>query len=271
MKKLISVVLAGAVIMGVCACNKNDSPKKTRDTDSAVEEAEEEADEDEKEAEESAAETTARNYEDKYWFIDPTDESTMKKIVDDLIACEPKLGDHVGEPEDVGKRVGTTFDKMFSEYGLYTYGHEFYFEYGSENRTDVINGRDHVRYVSYSNYDLESVGHLEYDITGYDKVYTHKERPGSGAVVLYVYDETRAKAARDIWAGYVAELYKDEIIDVTESSSGNMRYRYGEAVNDVVAEVNIEKLDDNNGEPVSCWRVEVFITFNTENMIKTEC
>ena len=42
MKKLISVVLAGAVIMGVCACNKSDSPKKTRDTDTAVEEAEEE-------------------------------------------------------------------------------------------------------------------------------------------------------------------------------------------------------------------------------------
>ena len=271
MKKLISVVLAGAVIMGVCACNKSDSPKKTRDTDTAVEEAEEEDDEDETEAEETAAENVAHIFEDDYWFIDPTDEATMKELVDDLIACEPKLGDHVGEPEDVGKRVGTTFGKKFNEYSLYSYGHQFNFVYGSENMTDVINERDHVRYVAYSNYDLESVGRLEFDVTGYDKVYTHKDRPGTGSVVLYVYDEDRAKAARAIWAGYVSELYKDEIVEVTESSSGNIRCRYGEAVNDTIADVNVDQLKDNNSNPINCWRVELFITFDTENMFKAEC
>ena len=40
MKKLVCVVLAGAVIMGACACNKKDTPKATRDNDATVEDAE---------------------------------------------------------------------------------------------------------------------------------------------------------------------------------------------------------------------------------------
>ena len=33
MKKLVSIVLAGAVVFGACACNKSDSSKSRRDND----------------------------------------------------------------------------------------------------------------------------------------------------------------------------------------------------------------------------------------------
>lgn len=272
MKKLISVVLAGAVIMGACACNKKDSPKATRDNDTTVEDAEEtEADaEDVDETEgdrETDADTAAAketvNYEDEYWFVDPTDEKEMKKLVDDLIACEPKLNDKMNDDNDmVGKRVGTTFDHMFSEYSLFSYGHDFHFEYGSEMMTDIYTGRDHVRYVSYSGYELEDEGRLDFTVKGYKEGYTHKERPAGGSVVLFVYDEDRAKACRDIWIDYVRELYKDEITEEKVWESGNVDFRYSEKVSDVVASVTSEQMKDEDH-----WCVSVYITFNTPDMM----
>ena len=77
MKKLICVLLAGAVILGVCACDKKNSRKnkKSRETKQTYEEVE---DEPEKttasEESEETTETTKKkkveiNLEDNYWSL----------------------------------------------------------------------------------------------------------------------------------------------------------------------------------------------------------
>ena len=276
MKKLICVLLAGAVILGVCACDKKNSRKnkKSRETKQTYEEVEEEPEKTTaSEESEETTETTKKkkveiNLEDNYWFIDVTDEATMKKLVDALIACEPQLNDVCsGEREDVGKRVADGFGKKYSGYGLFSNARTFNFEYGSENRTDIINGRDHISTLGYTNYNLEKLeGHLNFRVAGYKEAHSRKERPGSGSVTIVVYDEDRAKACRDILVDYLKEVYKDDIKSEKEFKSGNYYLNYGEKLTDSVAEVIIQKCEGKNGSP-DYWQVHFMVSFNTENMM----
>lgn len=263
MKKLVCVVLAGAVIMGACACSKKDTPKSARGNGTTVEEEDEDVDEaDETTEEEEADETTEFDFEKEYWFVDPTDEATIKKLVDNVIACEPKMND---SDSDIGRKVGTTFDHEYSEYAMMSFGYQFYFEYGSENLTDIINERNHVRYVAYNGFELEDVGHFDFVVRGYKaKDYGNSERPGSGSVSLYVYDEKEANACKDIFVNYIRELYKDEITgeQVFESLNG-IYLLYGDKQTDRLAEIWCRPVEDVEG----CWQVTAIITFNDADMM----
>ena len=235
MKKLVCVVLAGAVIMGACACNKKDTPRSTRNNETTVEEDEDEDPEEITEAEEPA-ETTEINYEDLYWFVDPTDEATVKKLIDTVIACQPQMND---SDSDIGKKVSTTFDHKYSQYSMMSYGYQFYFEYGNEKRTETINGRNHVRFVAYNGFELEDIGRLDFKVRGYKaKDYGNQERPASGTVALYVYDEKEANACKDIFVNYIKELYKDEIAgEKTFETLNGIYLLYGDKQTDRLAEI----------------------------------
>ena len=277
MKRLICAVLAGAVILGVCACDKKNSRKNKKNRETTKQTYEEVEDEPEKTtASAETGETTKKkkeesNYEDDYWFVDVTDEAAMKKLVDALIACEPQLNDEcTKEREDVGRRVADGFGKKYSGYGLFSNARTFNFEYGSEKRTDIINERDHVSTLGYTNYDLESLeGKLNFRVAGYKKANLRKERPGSGSVTIVVYDEDRAKACRDILVKYLKEVYKDEIKSEKEMKSGNYYLNYGEKLSDSIAEVNIQKFEGKKGSS-TYWQVYFMVSFNTENMMNAE-
>ena len=127
MKKIISTVLVGAMAFGVCACNTTKTTKPAQDSSVEVTDSEK-------------PQSESYNYDDTYWFIDPTDEKTMKGIVDSLIACEPRLGDKsvTDVNDDLGKRVYEGFEKPYDQYSLSSYGSEFYFGYGISEKDEFV-------------------------------------------------------------------------------------------------------------------------------------
>ena len=247
--------------MGACACNKKDTPRSTRNNETTVEEDEDEDPEEITEAEEPV-ETTEIDYEQLYWFVDPTDEATVKKLIDTVIACQPQMND---SDTDVGKRVGTTFDKKYSQYSMMSYGYQFYFEYGNDKRTKTINERNHVRFVAYNGFELEDIGRLDFKVRGYKaKDYGNQGRPASGTVALYVYDEKEANACKDIMANYIRELYKDIITGEKEYKSiSGVEFKYGDKSSECVAQVWCQPVDGIEG----CWQVSAIVTFNDADMM----
>ena len=91
---------------------------------------------------------------DNCWFIDVTDEATVKKLVDDLIACEPHAGDlDDDDHNDFGNRVLYGFDQEYWTFEHYSNGNQFDFEYSLfEDNPDLIQSRDHVARVGYDGY-----------------------------------------------------------------------------------------------------------------------
>lgn len=273
MKKLICVLLTGVVILGVCACNKKETrkTKKTRETtEQTYEETEDEPEKttDSEEPEETTKKKDTSNYEDNYWFVDVTDEATMRKLIDDLIACEPRLNDEcTKERDDVGKRVAEGFDHKFSGYGLYSEGRTFNFEYGSDKRQDIIKERDHIFSLGYNNYQLDKLeGHLNFKVAGYKTVYSHKERPGCGSVIISVYDEERAKACKAVLMKYLKELYKDEAKNIKDKETGRSYITYSDKVNDLLCEVNIMEEKGSAGAP-GYWKVYCAVYFNNADLM----
>ena len=61
---------------------------------------------------------------------------------------------------------------------------------------------------------------------------------------------------------YVEELYKDEIVHKEVWPSGNIDLRYSDKVNDTIASVTCTEAEDPG-----CWVVEIYITFNTPDMM----
>lgn len=261
MKKLIALTLTGVTILSLCACNTTKTTKPVQDSDVEI-----------TDSEKPQSGNESYNYDDTYWFIDPTDEKTMKGIVDSLIACEPRLGDKsvTDVNDDLGKRVYDGFEKPYDQYSLSSYGSEFYFGYGISEKDEFVQGRDHVQSVGYSGYEKKDLntGLLDFEIVGYSESYTHAERPGSGDVSIMVYDEARATACYKILKEYVSEIFKDEIVAVEDNGTWGYYYKYGEKANDVVAVVRCTQMKDDDGNLLDQWNIEVFITFNTPNLME---
>ena len=268
----VAVVAAVAVTVAVLSKKPDTEPKKTRRTtaeetsDRIIETTTEETT-DSEEPEKTTEEKESSNYEDKFWFVDVTDKATMRKLIDDLIACEPRLNDECSkEHNDVGKRVAEGFDHEYSELGLYSEGRTFNFEYGSERRTDIIKERDHINTIGYNNYQLDKLdGHVKFKVAGYKTVYINKKRPGCGTVIISVYDEDRAKACKDILMEYLKELYKDEIKIIKDRETGGY-ITFSDDTRDKLAEVQIAEEKGRDGAP-GYWKVYCVVYFNNADLM----
>ena len=271
MKKLLCTVLAGAMIVSVCACNKNGSSKSRRDDDDDDrDQREEQTDDDE------TTETTRDvevNPEDQYWFVDPTDETTMKRLVDDMFKCEPKLGDVniVNERSDYADRVWDGFDHRYSSsYGLSAEG-EFVFEYGDNDNEEIINRRDHVSVIAYNGYERESLGGIfDFKISSYEESYMHPYRPGSCEAAIYIYDQARAEKCQQILLDYLSEIYKDEIIRTEDAGILGIKLYYGNDGIEYVGYVRLIQCRDEDKNPIDTWFVDVCVTFNTPELMRAD-
>ena len=206
---------------------------------------------------------------DNCWFIDVTDEATVKKLVDDLIACEPRAGDlDDDDHNDFGNRVLYGFDQEYWTFEHYSNGNQFDFEYSLfEDNPDLIQSRDHVARVGYDGYEVEDMERGNYRILRYDQPVIHTMRPGVGDFKIYVYDEERAETCAKILRDYVSELYKDEIVCTEDLGIWGFAYKYADGPNDYVAIVRKDFVQDNHSTLLDRWEVEVTITFNTPNMM----
>lgn len=275
-EKLLSIVLAGSMVIGICACNKTGSGKSGKDDDDDDDRGRDRRTERTEEDEEETTETTLdleAYWEDEYWFIDPSDEATMKHFVDCMIACEPRLGDMniTNERSDFGQRVWDGFDKHYSgNYGMSSQG-EFVFEYGNSDREDLIKRRDHVGLVAYNSYEKETLGDMfDFKIVSYAENYMHPLRPGSCEASIYIYDEARAEKCKQILIDYLSEIYKDEIIRTEDQGIWGYYMFYGDSGVDYVCYVRLVQLRDDDKNPIDTWFIDVCVTFNTPELMRAD-
>ena len=269
MKKFLSIVLVGAMVIGSCSCNKKDSRRSDRDDDDDRDQRSETTDDaDVKDKDNDEISTS-----DYYWYFDPTDEKTMRRLVDSIIACEPRVGDVciTNERDDFAERVWDGFDHKYSScYGYSSQG-EFVFEYG--NYDDYLSVReDRIGLISYSGYAKKDIGAglFDFEITGYDEAYLHEYRPGSGCAAMYIYDEARAEKCKQILIDYLSELYKDQIIRTEDLGIVGFVLCYGEKSTDYVANVRLIQLRDDDHNPIDVWFIDLCITFNTPALMSPD-
>ena len=271
MKKILSIVLAGAMVIGSCSCSGKDSRRSGRNND-------DDDDRDTRTEQTDDADVTEKDRGDNsnpngYWLIDPTDEATMKRLVDDIIACEPRLGDVclTNERDDFAERVWEGFDQKYtSAYGMSAQG-EFVFEYG-DYEDYLTNREDRIGLISYSGYNREKIGAdlFDFKISGYEEAYLHELRPGSGCAAIYIYDETRAEKCKQILIDYLSELYKDKIKRTEDMGIMGFALCYGEAGTDYVANVRLIQLRDDDHNPIDVWFIDLTITFNTPDLMSAD-
>ncbi|MCR5618226.1 MAG: hypothetical protein K6F83_08060 [Clostridiales bacterium] len=271
MKKLICIVLAGAMIFGLCACGKNGSSdsRSKKDGKAAREDEDDEDDEDDGDAgeaggneggENGSADSTPEFGTDEYWasiqyYVDTTNDAELKKLIDAVISCEPKLGDDVNTTCD---KVVLALGKEPIEVGLFSNFHTYDFEYGWQGSADYLDGKDRMISFGYWNYETDDGGELISDepVVGYKESYLNPTRPGDGDVLLWVYDADRAQYAYDFFCQYLTEIYSEYEPEIEEDSLGYW-IKCGEGYGECYAYVR--KLEPN--EEVDVWQVYACVYF----------
>ncbi|MBR5712221.1 MAG: sigma-70 family RNA polymerase sigma factor [Lachnospiraceae bacterium] len=147
-------------------------------------------------------------WSDEYWLarmllIDVNDEATIRKLLDVLMTCEPKLGENKYDVYD--KVVGAIGMEPLS-YGTYSYGETFVFDYGID---PGYSGYDRLLRMGYSHYATEPC----YDIDDPAKVIAYEDnisnptRKGYSDIAFKIYDEARAQKLYQFCCDYVTEYY----------------------------------------------------------------
>jgi RNA polymerase sigma factor (sigma-70 family) len=206
MKKLIisiiSIVCAGVVAVGIyVAATKEDEDsssgkRRKQDTEITVT------------VTEAPVTEEPDMWSDEYWLarmllIDVNDEATIRKLLDVLMTCEPKLGENKYDMYD--KVVGAIGMEPLS-YGTYSYGETFFFDYGID---PGYSGYDRLLRVGYSHYATEPC----YDIDDPAKVIAYEDnisnptRKGYSDIDFKIYDEARARKLYQFCCDYITEYY----------------------------------------------------------------
>ena len=251
-KKILAGILAGCMMLGICACNKNtdsrrDTDKKDRtDTEDVVDE------EDEEEVTDKPAKETEVT---STYLIDVSDKEGLKTLIDAVIASEPCKGEC---NEDVRDKLNASLAAVVDSYGYYGNHIQMYFEY-DHCIANEYEGMDHVDYVGYDGYETEEIDREDY-IVSYETVYAHQERPGLATVMIYIYDKDRALECWHNISDHLVEMFPDGTIDDTW---GEDRFvvSYGEGFLDIYGMISIKEISDG------CWAVCAEITLANPDLL----
>ncbi len=221
MKKVISIALIGAMVLGFSACSKTE-PKKG--SGSGTEADETRADEDDSGTPEIGSD---EYYESIQYYVDPTNEAEITKILDAVYAGEPKLGD---DEDTVCERITGSLGESPDEIALYSYGDIYSYGYSWDSNIDFLKGKDRLIRIGYWGYETNDGGDLmgNETVVAYEQSYVNPERPGAGNFLLWVYDEDRAKAAYDIISRYLTDKYAEYDPVISEDSLMGYQLSWGE-------------------------------------------
>lgn len=251
MKKLISIMLAGAMVLGACACSKTEN-KKTPDGGS--------------EAVNDVSGGTPEIGSDEYYqsvqyFVDPTSEAELKTILDALYAGEPKLGD---DKNTIYSKVIGAIGKEPIEASMSTNQNTYDFEFGWDTNPEFLDGKDRLIYFGYWNYKTDDSSEQASNGTciGYEESYINPTRPGAGDFLLYVYDEGRAKTAYDIISKYLKAVYAEYNPEIEETNLMGYQIKCGEGGLEYYAYVRILHEDNTN-----LWKVYTEVFFADPDLI----
>ena len=252
MKKFICAALTGAMVLSVCACSKKETKKTTNEeseTTKAVSDGTPEFGTDE-------------YYESIQYYVDPTSEAELTKILDTVYAGEPKLGDN---QDDIYNKVIGTIGKEPISSSLYSEGNTYNFEFGWDTNHEYLQGKDRLIYLGYWNYETGDGGELFGDetVVAYEQSYVNPTRPGAGCFLLWVYDEDRANAAYDIISKYLTDYYAEYNPEIEEGSLMGYQLKCGEGGFEYYAYVRI--LHD---EETDVWQVYTEVFFADPELIE---
>ncbi|MBR2993000.1 MAG: hypothetical protein IKF31_06800 [Clostridiales bacterium] len=256
MKKFISIILAGSMLVGFSACNKKDSDKGSRDSRKDSDEVVQDED-----SEETYFWDDPAYWEGQYYFIDVNDKAQMKKLVDGLITSEPKIGDY---GEDIYKKISDSLGKEPSESGMFSNLHTFDFSYGSEI-ADYVKDRDRLVSIGYSNYETDDTDWLTTGcfVLGYEESYVNPTRPGIGDIEINIYDEERANIAYKNLCDCVDEIFAgSEGLTVEDSDFLGHQLKCGEGALNYYASVRMIHPED-----IPYWTIGVTVCFADPDMM----
>lgn len=268
-KKILSVVLVGALCLSGVACSSNDtkrSGKKEKEKDQKIEEEADEDDKDSKgskkrgsEAEDSAEqdETDLDEFmRSRDYLLETISEEEILKFVNAIYVGEPNVNDTV---QGITERVTTYVGHTGNGCSLYSCGGDICIEFGNTSEMELdgnwINGRDNVCKINYNGYefndfDLMKDGWESITVIGNSKSYTYTDRLGSGSVEFHIYDEERAREVYKILCDYI----DTEFVDSDRFDASNSYYEAYEAVgpdNEDITAVAALQYND----ACECWNV----------------
>ena len=145
---------------------------------------------------------------EEYWLsqmflIDVNDEATLKRIIDTLFNCEPKLGEdkHILYDKVVG-----SIGKQPMSTGMWCNHNTFDFEFSFENG---YVGYDRLWDFGYWNYETEPNPSLADPgkVISYENNLLNPTRKGAGDVLFLIYDEQRAQKLFKFCCDYITEYY----------------------------------------------------------------
>lgn len=248
MKKLICSILAGASILGMCACNKT--------PESSVSQV----------GSNTATESTFEFGTDEYWashqyLLDVTKEEDLAKIVNTLISCEPKLGSN----------RNTIYNNVVAAMGsdpittsMYANQYTYDFEYSWTDK-DYLEGKDRLISLGYTGYETKDDGDVfsAYQVIGYQENVLNAIRPAYGSATIYVYDETRANTAREHLNKCLVDAFADKNPEIIDDDFG-YQLKCGEGAMEFYAYTRMTYQEASN-----CYVIYVCVTFADPELMAT--
>ena len=247
MKKLITIMLTGAMVLGACACSKTGDKKSSNNETGAAQ----------TDSDGTPEIGSDEYYQSLQYFVDPTSETEIKKVLDALYAGEPKLGD---DADSIYKKVVGAIGDDPIEASMYGNSNTYNFEYGWDSNIDILDGKDRLIYMGYWNYETDDDSNGA--CVGYEESYINPTRPGAGNCLLYVYDEGRAKTAYDIISKYLKAFYAEYNPEIKEDSLMGYQLKCGEGGLEYYAYVRILHEDGTN-----IWKVYTEVFFADPDLI----
>ena len=249
---IIAFLCAGAVAVGIYIAVSNNKENGSKNNDKKTD-TEVEVTVTEKPVTEAPITEEPDMWSDEYWLarmllIDVNDEATIRKLLDVLMTCEPKLGENKYDVYD--KVVGAIGMEPLS-FGTYSYGETFFFEYGMEHG---FSGYDRLVRMGYSHYATEPC----YDIDDPAKVIAYEDnisnptRKGYSDIDFKIYDEARARKLYQFCCDYITEYYAQYNPPVKIYGDNNYFLKCGDGGAEYYAYARLLHMDEND-----YWFVEM--------------
>ena len=187
---------------------------------------------------------------EEYWLsqmflIDVNDEATLRRIIDTLFNCEPKLGE---DKHILYDKVVASIGRKPMSTGMWCNHNTFDFEFSFKNG---YVGYDRLWDFGYWNYETEP----NPSATDPGKVISYEDNPvnpkrkGAGGILFLIYDEDRAQKVFRFCCDYITEYYAKYNPGVENDFLGFPGYglTWGDGVMEYYAYVRIryEDYDDS--------------------------